>query len=257
MKDINSFNVEGTLLREHQNRMLEMLIYFDSVCRSNNIPYWLSSGTLLGAVRHGGFIPWDDDVDVEMMRKDYLKLSAILKEDERYDLQNPETDRFYVHPYGKLRDRNSLIEESGQDVKYKYRGIYIDIFVMEYSHFLPAFLHDKLTWRLLLFGSKIKSKSGELTFFALKKALNILISLTRFFEKFVPGKKLRHTLGAGFSTKLRCKQKIFPLKEIKFEKFYFLAPADTDYYLRKCFGDYMKLPNLDKIVAHVINVKLW
>ena len=64
------FNPDGSLLRRHQLRMLEMLTYIDGVCVQHDIPYWLSSGTLLGAVRHGGFIPWDDDVDIELLRRD-------------------------------------------------------------------------------------------------------------------------------------------------------------------------------------------
>ena len=59
------FNPDGSSLRNHQLRMLEMLKYIDGVCKKHNISYWLSSGTLLGAVRHGGFIPWDDDLDID------------------------------------------------------------------------------------------------------------------------------------------------------------------------------------------------
>ena len=58
------FNPDGSMLRKQQLRMLEILLYIDKVCKENNINYWLSSGTLLGAVRHGGFIPWDDDLDI-------------------------------------------------------------------------------------------------------------------------------------------------------------------------------------------------
>ena len=61
------YNPNGSTLRKQQLRMLEMLQYIDSVCKKHNIRYWLCSGTLLGAVRHGGFIPWDDDVDIEML----------------------------------------------------------------------------------------------------------------------------------------------------------------------------------------------
>lgn len=60
------YNPDGSLLRNAQLRMLEILIDFDRVCRKHDIKYWLSSGTLLGAVRHGGFIPWDDDLDVDL-----------------------------------------------------------------------------------------------------------------------------------------------------------------------------------------------
>ena len=72
------FNPEGSLLRRQQNRMTEMLVFIDGVCRKHNIKYWLCSGTLLGCIRHGGYIPWDDDLDIEMLREDYLKLLKVL-----------------------------------------------------------------------------------------------------------------------------------------------------------------------------------
>ena len=92
------FNPDGSSLRNHQLRMLEMLKYIDGVCKKHNISYWLSSGTLLGAVRHGGFIPWDDDLDIEMLRKDYLKLVKVLGReiDSKYALQTHKTCLLYT-----------------------------------------------------------------------------------------------------------------------------------------------------------------
>ena len=72
------FNPEGSLLRRQQMRMLEILLEVDKICKKHDIPYWLSSGTLIGAMRHDGFIPWDDDLDIEMLRKDYVRLMAVL-----------------------------------------------------------------------------------------------------------------------------------------------------------------------------------
>ena len=71
------FNPDNSVLRKHQLRMLDMLIYFDNFCRKHNLKYWLSSGTLIGAVRHQGFIPWDDDVDVEMLRRLFKNVRII------------------------------------------------------------------------------------------------------------------------------------------------------------------------------------
>ena len=75
------FNPEGSLLRRMQHRMTEMLGEIDKICRRHNLKYWLCSGTLLGCVRHGGYIPWDDDLDIEMLREDYEKLLKILPEE--------------------------------------------------------------------------------------------------------------------------------------------------------------------------------
>ena len=76
LRDI--FNPEGSDLRKLQLRILEILKFVDSVCKTHGIQYWLSSGTCLGAVRHGGFIPWDDDVDIEMFEKDYIRFCKIM-----------------------------------------------------------------------------------------------------------------------------------------------------------------------------------
>ena len=120
------FNPEGSVLRQHQLRMLELLKVIDCICKKHDIPYWLSSGTLIGAARHKGFIPWDDDLDIEMMREDYLRLIKILPEElpDNLALQTHETDPNYIFIFGKLRDTD-------YDRNFTYQGIYIDIFPME------------------------------------------------------------------------------------------------------------------------------
>ena len=86
MEDFAKYNGEGTPLRKAQLCMLNILIEIDRICRKHDIPYWLDSGTLLGAVRHGGFIPWDDDVDIAIMRSDYPRLKEYLTEELPKDL---------------------------------------------------------------------------------------------------------------------------------------------------------------------------
>lgn len=131
------YNPNGSTLRRQQLRMFEMLQYIDTVCKNHGIRYWLCSGTLLGAVRHGGFIPWDDDVDIEMLREDYRKFVKVMATEAlcgKYVLQNHDTDSNYFAPYGKLRDLHSYIkEENTNDLYYKYKGCYIDVFVLEPS----------------------------------------------------------------------------------------------------------------------------
>ena len=72
------FNPEGSKLRKTQLELLEILVDLAEICDQNNIQWWLSSGTLLGAARHKGFIPWDDDIDIVMLRKDAKRLEKIL-----------------------------------------------------------------------------------------------------------------------------------------------------------------------------------
>ena len=73
------YNPDGSILRQHQLKMLDILIVIDGICKKHGIKYWISDGTLLGAVRHGGFIPWDDDLDIQMMRKRSCRRTLLCK----------------------------------------------------------------------------------------------------------------------------------------------------------------------------------
>ena len=88
---------------------LEMLIYLDQLCKKENLRYYICGGTLLGAVRHKGFIPWDDDIDVVMPRPDYQKLIDQWKDDERYRLLS-ERDRGYYYNFAQLVDKRTSIK---------------------------------------------------------------------------------------------------------------------------------------------------
>ena len=128
------FNPEGSLLRRHQLKMLDLVVELDRICKKHNIPYFLYGGTLLGAIRHNGFIPWDDDLDVALYRKDYLRLLEVLPKELPDDIvfQENETDKNYFYFFAKLRDKHSILqEESPYDQVFKEKGIYIDIFPFE------------------------------------------------------------------------------------------------------------------------------
>ena len=86
IEDFSKYNGEGTKLRDAQQCMLGILVQFDKICRKNNIVYWLDGGTLLGAVRHKGFIPWDDDIDISLLKEDYLRLLELIKNDKDFYL---------------------------------------------------------------------------------------------------------------------------------------------------------------------------
>ena len=109
-------------LREFQIGILDVV---DEFCRKNNINYWLDSGTLLGAVRHGGYIPWDDDIDLGMLRGDYEKFAEMFnKENDRFKFVDIETDRNFYCAYGKVLDTATVLKDGHMD-----SHINIDIFI--------------------------------------------------------------------------------------------------------------------------------
>ncbi len=254
------YNPEGSILRRHQMRMLEMLETIDAICKKHHIPYWLSSGTLLGAARHKGFIPWDDDLDIELLRKDYLKLMEILPQElpDNLVLQNNETDPNYIFIFAKVRDRNSYMEEYGSyDRIFKERGIYIDIFPLEEMPYCLAWISEHMQGQIFnqlnnkrLSEEKILKRIHAIYRFNERIGYPIL----RFLSKLFINNKLRHSFGTAFHSP-RCLNEIFPLTEMEFEGKRFPVPGQTDAFLRRYYGDYMKLPDLDNLHPHYSKIE--
>lgn len=116
-------------LREIQLTELEMLRYFDKLCREHGLRYSLIGGSMLGAVRHKGFIPWDDDIDTYMSIEDFRKFIKIFKENTDYFLQSPNTDIQSPFVMYKLRKNNTCMMEPGTERLHIHQGIWLDIFV--------------------------------------------------------------------------------------------------------------------------------
>lgn len=258
------FNPEGSLLRRQQMRMLEILLEVDRICKKHDIPYWLSSGTLIGAMRHDGFIPWDDDLDIEMMRKDYLRLMEVLPKElpEWLALQNSDTDPNYFYFYAKVRDRRSrMLEQNGYDRLWQEQGIYIDIFPME-QH--PIWLH-KLTektvghmykiWRTSTDDAKAIKSVRRIFDFNNRFLFPCLRAIVPLFTlHLLPFTSHLSLITSGMGIPFhnpRYKEEIFPLTTHLFEGHQLPIPGNADAHLRRIYGDYMQLPNLEKLALHV------
>lgn len=243
----SEYNPEGSDQRRMQLRMLETLKYIDRICRDNDIQYWLSSGTLLGAVRHGGFIPWDDDADIELLKADYDKLKHILLQcpDSRFALQYGGNDVEYLWPYYRIVDTESKVRQfSMQECNYKYDGLAVDVFYMAPSfsrnlEYLIYGIHAVFVGRL----GRIKNNSIRRFLIRLGKGLihGILIPCICFLNRISGSKMLRPNVGSGYLCRFD-KNIFFPLKRMKFEDYEFPVPNDWDAYLKQMYGNYWELP---------------
>lgn len=257
MEDFSKYNGEGTTLRKAQLRMLDILIEVDKICKRHDIPYWLEGGTLLGAVRHGGFIPWDDDLDISVHRKDMKRLKkALIKElPEQFGFQDRWTDFNFPSIYYRVRDKKSKIETV---VMYKTsnEGLFIDIIPYEP---VPSFcLKKKLDY---WYGHCVRAVHNQsksvgdtiLSYLCYCPSLAI-VALTRLFSKFIPVQTFGHIYGWP-SYNIVSKHSLYPLSEIKFEGHNFSAPAIPNDYLESLFGNYMQIPPVEKRERYITSVQ--
>lgn len=247
------YNPDGSKLRQLQLRMLEILIVIDTICKRYDIKYWLSSGTLLGAVRHRGFIPWDDDLDIEMMREDYMRFIQIAPKElpKQFVLQTADNDPNYIYISAKVRDTKSYVKDKLEvNRTLRYQGAFVDVFCLEPSwrwcRKLSVPLFNCFTWRFVL-------KTGILRW--VYDVLRIIIvngiyPIMRLFSRLAPKNILYHTFGVFFHTP-RYAEELFPLSEIEFEGFNFPCPQNYDAYLKRLYGEYMKVP--ETIEAHIVD----
>ena len=252
------FNPEGSPLRRQQLVMLEMVKVLDRICKKHNIPYFLYGGTLLGAVRHNGFIPWDDDLDVGLMRNDYRRLMKVLPDElpSHIILQTNQTDKNYFYFFAKLRDTRSFLDEGAYDRAFNYRGIFIDIFPFDKLQ-LPLQQLKLQSYAYTLY------RNGKGSEAALRKirALtwfnrNITFPVLRFISRLTGGKTLTYDFGIPFHI-VYDEKDIFPLSTHVFEGVQLSVPGNSDHMLRSQFGDYMRLPNLDNVEHHVVTLEFF
>lgn len=248
----------------------ELLCCLDEVCKKNAIKYSLAYGTLLGAVRHKEFIPWDDDVDVFMMRNDYEHFLRVCSEgDVPFKLVSHGTCEWYNYPFSKIYDDETVLKEKNTYFDGKL-GVFIDIFPIdplgktekeaEKNYKKTAFVRELITasnWKRF-FRSKTRSVLIEPVrlFFYLASRLTDPKKLLRKLEKpFLEIEESEAKFFGSIYSPYRIKE-IAPSEiyewssKVEFEGRTFCSIKNPEAYLTKFYGDYMKLPPEEKRVSH-------
>lgn len=261
--------LDNDQLRQLQMIELEMLIEVDRICQKCGIRYNIIAGTLLGAVRHNGFIPWDDDADIAMLRPEYEKFRQACKTEldtTRFYFQDHRNTRGYRWGYGKLRRKNTLfLRENQEHMPYK-QGVFIDIFpldgvpdnyLLRSIHNFHCFCVRKILWsavgrvadknKLMRMWYQVLYKIPEKTVFRhynkmVYKGNRKSTKMVRILMFPTPNKTY------GYMRKWYEKS-----RPIMFEQHVFDGIKEYDEYLSFKFGEYMKLPPEEQRKVHPVS----
>lgn len=239
-------------LNELQCRLSTILFAIDDFCKKNKINYYLESGTALGAVRHKGFIPWDDDIDISMDINDFKRFCQLFEAEppEGLAIQTHHTDMNYINGYAKVRDLGTRTNEDRINIEYKYNGLFVDVF--PYEHVNPFCLRiSHLLLHRPMF-KLVKSKGKRFGFVSL--LLNCLYVISLIFDSFM--RLLSHVLPTTYSYSYGCniyafknqfsKDMFAPAKYMEFEGRQLPVPGKVELFLERLYGDYMTLPPVDQ-----------
>ena len=269
-------------LRKLQLTELEMLCEVRRICEKHDISYQIIAGTLLGAVRHGGFIPWDDDADVAMLRPEYERFRKVCRTEldkSRFEFQDDRNTPGYRWGYGKLRRKGTLFLREHQENMPYFQGVFIDIFPLDEvpSNYLfralwnaECFVVRKALWSRV--GKEADKKPVKRKIFALLDSIpekkirahyHRLIRRSVRLEKMHSGilKKVNHRQrwvrilmfptpnnAYGYRRKWYEKSALYD-----FEGESVTGIADVDEYLSFKFGTYMKLPPKEQRKVHPVS----
>ena len=262
-------NIDRETLRKLQLKELESLVYFDNFCKEHELTYFLLGGCVIGAVRHNGFIPWDDDIDVMMPRRDYERMLRLWKQEEsseRFLMLKTDGEVFTGNCFATLIDTSAtMVKENQKDINVPH-GIVTDVFPLDgcpdsrfqlYLQYYHAMMYS------LYISEVVPSKHGGLIKFVSSILLKLVPSRerrTKIWKKhekkmtryaFNTHKKCTELCaGPGY---MRNEYQQIAFKEVVYHEFEGLQmpiPKGYDAYLRMAFGDYMHLPPEDQQVPH-------
>ena len=247
---------------------LELLDEFSRICKKYKINYSIDGGTLLGAVRHGGLIPWDDDADVIMLRSEYNKLKAVCKKElnsAEFYFQDMDNTEGYRWGYGKLRKKNTRFVRLGQEHMPYEQGIFMDIFPCDYvpDNYLMrcicnfhCYIYRKIFWSAV--GRKYSEGIKKYIFKLLYKIPEK--NLKKSFNRYVHFRNKKPTKTVKCLTFPACNRTYGYKKEwyvdtcdLQFEGKIFKGSKKYDEYLKFLYGDYNKLPPENDRKVHPVS----
>ncbi len=260
----------GEILEGLHTALLELMVEVDRICRKNGIKYSLAGGSLLGAVRHKGFIPWDDDADLSMYRTEYERFREALKTDldeTRFYFHDMRATPGYRWGYGKLRRKGTLFMRDGQEHMPYEQGVFIDIFpfdcvpegyIRRHVHCFHCFVVRKILWSEV---GKTNDKS------ALARGVYRVLSriplpkmsayLQKFTVRYNNGKNTRvRPITMPMRKGLTDEGALLwyeELTELPFEGINFMATKHYTEWLSLLYGDYMKIPPPEQRHTHPVS----
>lgn len=260
--DPNTFMLQdGLSLREYQLKNLEIFKYFDHFCREHGVTYYFNGGALIGALRHGGFIPWDGDIDVFLLREDYERFGALWNQyadTDHYAYERSDKDYNMHAQCAGIKDNYTTYVRKHNQNEDMNHGIMLDILPLDYLSDNPI-LHQLQRIDGLLFGlfnaQRLPNQQGKLIrilagiILSVIKSKNIRYKIWRGAEKRLSRFKEEDCSSLGeltagvYQTKMVYDKNWFKKPtEIKFEDMMVLGPTEPEKYLKARYGNYMELP---------------
>ena len=260
-----------TDLRNVKKIEVEILQEIMRVCKKMSITYFAVGGTALGAVRHNGFIPWDDDIDIGMMRDDYEKFLKVAPKELNDKFELVHYSLYKDHPvyFAKVKMKGTLFVERGTSKLKIPKGIFVDIMPYDYC---PSTRKQQIKYvkKTIFLNNLFVTKTISVSSFENKKSKRVLKTFIRKIIHFlilpIPKKYLYHKLDShlqkynGKCDEFICQNKyintitkydiVFPTSEHIFENIVISMPGKQDAFLKSYFGNYMELPPKEKQITH-------